>query len=208
MMKLRSICTALAAASLAVALVGCAGVKTDVHASVPTAPLQGKTYAVTRLPSQDSNPAYAQYETLVQSELAKYGFSAANDGHTRYLLSLAYETRPATVGFAAGDCAAAASAPTADCRNASETSASFFGRRAYRHTLTLRFLERASGDEAYKVSATSRDHDADPLHAIPYLVKSALAQFPYSGHTDWQVKLQAKDEASAPDVVSVKPIEP
>jgi hypothetical protein len=74
--------------------------------------------------------------------------------------------------------------------------------------LTLRFFEQTSGSEVYTVSAVSEDHDADPLHAIPYLVKSALAQFPFADHADWRVKLRADAADGSPKVVSMKPVQP
>lgn len=217
MINLGSIRSALLAAGCAAALAGCAGVKTDVHASTGanTASLQGeKTYALTQLPSQQTGAAYPQYASLVEAELAKYGFTAADVVHTRYLLSIAYDTRPAAIGVAAGECADGEAAPastdaaSADCRTPGETSFSLFGGTTYRHTLTLRFLERATGREAYKVTSTTRDREADPQHAVPYLVKSALAKFPYADHPDWQVKLRTQDASTAPEVVSVKPVEP
>lgn len=215
MMNFGPIRSALLVAGCAAALAGCAGVKTDVHASTGAnaASLQGeKTYALTRLPSQQTSAAYPQYASLVAAELAKYGFTTADAAHTRYLLSIAYDTRPAAIGVAAGECAdgdaAAASAASPDCRTPGETSFSLFGGTTYRHTLTLRFLERTTGREAYKVTSTTRDREADPQHAVPYLVKSALAKFPYADHPDWQVKLRTQDASSAPDVVSVKPVDP
>lgn len=217
MMNLGPIRSALLVAGCAAALAGCAGVKTDVHASTGAnaTSLQGeKTYALTRLPSQQTSAAYPQYASLVEAELAKYGFTTADAARTRYLLSIAYDTRPAAIGVAAGDCAdgdaAAAStdAVNADCRTPGETSFSLFGGTTYRHTLTLRFLERTTGREAYKVTSTTRDREADPQHAVPYLVKSALAKLPYADHADWQVKLQTQDASTAPEVVSVKPVEP
>ncbi|MDI7066128.1 hypothetical protein QMO17_33330, partial [Klebsiella pneumoniae] len=87
-----------------------------------------------------------------------------------YLLSIAYATRPAAVGVGTKDCAPGM------CERSPEAPFSLFGGRAYQHTLTLRFFERASGREVYKVSAASSDRDADPLHAMPLLVKSALAR--------------------------------
>ncbi|MGH8780300.1 DUF4136 domain-containing protein [Paraburkholderia sp.] len=217
MMNLGPIRTALLVAGCAAALAGCAGVKTDVHASTSATSLQGdKTYALTRLPSQQTSPAYPQYAALVEAELAKYGFNATDMAHTRYLLSIAYDTRPAAIGIAAGECAdsdgaaaseSAAVDANADCRTPGESSFSLFGGTTYRHTLTLRFLERTTGREAYKVTSTTRDREADAQHAVPYLVKSALAKFPYADHPDWQVKLRTQDASSAPEVVSVKPVE-
>jgi hypothetical protein len=85
---------------------------------------------------------------------------------------------------------------------------SLFGGRAYQHALTLRFFERSSGQEVYKVSAASSDRDADPLHAMPVLVKSALAKFPFDAPPDWRVKLRTDQAGGVPEVVSLKPVQP
>ena len=101
-MKAILICAALAAASLT----GCAGLNADVHTANPSAVLQGeRTYTIARIPSQDSSADHPQFETMLRDELAKNGFtdSAAKSAH--YLLSIAYDTRPAAIGVGAKDCA-------------------------------------------------------------------------------------------------------
>jgi hypothetical protein len=85
---------------------------------------------------------------------------------------------------------------------------SLFGGRTYQHSLTLRFFEPTSGDERYKVSAVIADRDADPSHAMPLLVKSALAKFPFDAPPDWRVKLQQDNASGVPTVISVKPLRP
>ncbi|HEV3424113.1 MAG TPA: DUF4136 domain-containing protein [Paraburkholderia sp.] len=203
MMKVTLICAALAVAALSAGLTGCAGVNADVRASNPATVLQGeRTYALARTPLQEASPDHTQYETWVRTELGKYGFADAPGQRAHYLLSIAYDTRLAAVGVDATGCA------NEGCSSPGQASFSWFGHRAYTHSLTLRFFEPASGHEAYKVSATSQDHDADPLHAIPYLVKSALAKFPFADHPDWRVKLRPDDAGGAPQVISVKPLQP
>ncbi len=198
-MKAILICAALAAASLT----GCAGLSADVHTANPAAALQGEqTYAIERMPSQDDSADHSQFEALLRDELAKNGFVDTDGKPAHYLLSIAYDTRPATVGVSTADCAADA------CGRPVEPAFSLFGQRTYRHALTLRFFERASGQEVYKVSATSSDRDADPLHAMPALVKSALAKLPFGAPPDWRVKLRAAQAGGMPDVVSVKPLQP
>lgn len=199
MVKVILMCAALAAASLT----GCAGLSADVHTANPSATLQGeRTYAIARMPSQEADADHPPFEPLLREELAKQGFVEAAGQPAHYLLSIAYETRPANVGVGVKDCA------PGDCAREPETPFSLFGGRAYQHVLTLRFFERASGQEVYKVSAVSRDHDADPLRAMPALVKSALAKFPFDAPPDWRVKLRANEPGSVPGVVSVKPLQP
>lgn len=202
-MRATLICAALIAASLTVSLTGCAGVSADVRASPAATPMEGEhSYALARSPLQDGSPDHTEYETLIRTELGKYGFADVAQQHAHYLLSIAYDTRPAAVGVgSSSDCA------QTGCGDSGEASFSLFGGRSYRHSLTLRFFEQTNGREVYKVSAASQDHDADPLHAIPYLVKSALAQFPFADHPDWRVKLRADATGGGPQVVSVKPVQ-
>ena len=198
-MKAILICAALAAASLT----GCAGLNADVHTANPSAVLKGeRTYTIARMPSQDSSADHPQFETMLRDELAKNGFtdSAARSAH--YLLSIAYDTRPAAIGVGSKDCAPGV------CERSPEPPFALFGGRAYQHALTLRFFEQSSGQEVYKVSAASSDRDPDPLHAMPLLVKSALAKFPFDAPPDWRVKLRADQAGGVPAVVSLKPLQP
>lgn len=202
-MKITLICAALVAASLTAGLTGCAGVSTDVRASPSATPLAGeRSYTLARSPLQDASADHLQYETWIRGELGKYGFTDVPQQRAHYLLSIAYDTRLAGVGVGTADCTQAA------CNGSGTGSFSLFGGHQYRHSLTLRFFEQSSGHEVYKVSASSQDRDADPLHAIPYLVKSALAQFPFADHPDWRVKLRADEAGGAPQVTSVKPVQP
>lgn len=202
MVKAILICAALAAASLT----GCAGLSADVHSAGAThaaAALQGeRTYAITRMPSQEASADHPRFESLLADELARQGFVAMTGQSARYLLSIAYDTRPATIGVGEKGCTAS------DCERAPDAPFSLFGGPAYRHALTLRFFERASGREIYKVSASSSDRDADPQHAMPALVKSALARFPFDAPPDWRVKLRTDETSGVPKVVSVKPLQP
>ncbi|HEY4351851.1 MAG TPA: DUF4136 domain-containing protein, partial [Paraburkholderia sp.] len=144
-------------------LAGCAGVRTDVLASHMNGDWQGEhSFTIVRSPVQEANADQARYEDLVRVELNRYGFVDQAAGHARYVLSIAYDTRPASVAVDTGDCKELA------CQSGSGTGFVWFG-RAWQHSLTLRFFDPASGDEVYKVSASSRDRDADTQHAVPYL---------------------------------------
>ena len=189
----------------AAGLAGCAGLSTDVHAGGPTNSAvvlqRGSTYTMTRLPVQDASADQPPFVALLRDELAKRGFTDTADKSAQYLLSIAYDTRPAAIEVGVKDCA------PADCDITPAAPFSLFGSRAYRHALTLRFFDRASGEERYKVSAVTVDRDADPLHAMPALVKSALAKFPFDAPPDWRVKLRVDKTSVAADVISVKPLQ-
>jgi hypothetical protein len=182
-------------------LAGCAGVRTDVLAL----PAKGDvhlehSYTIVRSPVQEANADQARYEDLVRNELDRYGFVSMVDGRARYVLSIAYDTRPASVAVDAGDCR------DLPCQNGGGPGFVWFG-RAWRHSLTLRFFDPASGDEVYEVSAASRDSNADAKHAMPYLAKSALAQLPFSEYRHWSVKLHpAATPGDAPRLISVEPV--
>jgi hypothetical protein len=194
----------LSTALVAAVLAGCAGVKTDVRVSPLSATLADeRTYDFARTPPQDASAEHAQYEALVREELARYGFAATSKDSARYIVSLAYDTRPAAIGVDAAGCGAATEA----CEAPATTSA-FPGRRFYRHSLTLRFFEQTSGQEVYKVTVTKSDRDADPLHAVPYLVKSALARMPYAGNRDWRVTFGNVETGKTPGIKSVSPVTP
>jgi hypothetical protein len=192
------VCIALAVATLA----GCTGMHADVHAATPAAAFAGeRTYTFAGPPTQEARADHAQFETVLRDELAKQGFADTAERPAHYVLSVGYETRPAQIGVGVSDCA------SGNCGPQTDASVSLFGARVYRHTLTLRFFERESGREVYKVSAASTDRDADPLRATPALIRSALVQFPFDAPTDWRVKLRPNPEGSLPEVVSVTPLQ-
>jgi hypothetical protein len=191
---------ACAAASLCF-LAGCADVRTEVLASQTQKDLQLEhSYVIARSPTQEVSPQQARYEALVRGELDRYGLVDTSAGQARYVLSIAYDTRPASVAVEADDCAGASCHDT-------DSGRCFWLYRSWRHTLTLRFLDPSSGDEVYKVSAMNRDGDADPHHAIPYLVKGALAQLPFTQHRRWRVN-RTSAQGDTPRLLSVEPVGP
>jgi Domain of unknown function (DUF4136) len=202
MVKVLLLSAVLATASLA----GCAGLSADVHTDVPAnsaVALPGEsTYTITRIPSQEASADPQSFEALVRDELARHGFAYAPDKRAHYLLSIAYATRPANVSVSTPGCA------PGDCDHQAETPFALFGSQVYQHSLTLRFFDHASGEERYKVSAITNDRNADPLQAMPTLVKSALAKLPFEAPSDWRVTLRADKTSGAPEVTSVKPLQP
>jgi len=224
-MKFLLICAAVAVATLA----GCADIQTEVRASgasIGTGKLDDKlddkldhkpdhqqanelagehTYALVRAPTQDAGPGEVRYEALVRDKFAQYAFIETTASSAHYLVSLAFDTRPAAVGVAA-----ASDADPVTSAGASNSS-------GYRHTLTLRFFDRTSNREIYKVTAISHDSHADSLQAVPYLAESALARLPYvssvssvpsGGDGAWRVKLHKIDAGAANAIPAVVKIEP
>ncbi len=207
-------CAVLAVTSLA----GCAGVRTEVQATgMRHAPQGDLRYRFMRTPAQQADPGQPGWESQLRDALAQHGFSDAgdaNDTHEargaadatqgpRYLISVAYETRPTGIAVRSAKCAN--DAHICDTNDASHDASPFAGR--YLHRLTLRFIDARSGEEIYKVTGTRLDRDAHASPAFGYLVKSALARFPFDGGR-WQIELRETDDGKQADVVSVKPLAP
>lgn len=183
------------------ALAGCSGMTADLHANGWQQKPQGElSYRVVRSATQRDDADQQQYETLVREGLAKFGFVEGSEA-PRYLVSIAWASRPADVTVTDGACAAAPD----ECRTQASLDLPWSG-RPWVHALTLRWLALPGGQEVYRVSVVKRDHDADERKAMPSLVQSALARFPYAGSPDWRVKLRVTDSGAA-QVVSVVPVQ-
>ncbi|MEM5313755.1 DUF4136 domain-containing protein [Paraburkholderia sp. JHI869] len=189
-----------------VALAGCAGVTTDVAATGALPAASAVNYRFAPTPAQAEAGEILPYQALLSEGLAQRGFNAGAPEAARYLVSVAWATRPADVKVIDGDCGAG-------CAPAEGPSLPWFG-RPYLHTLTLRFFALPDGGEVYKVSAVKRDRNADAREAVPYLVAGALARLPYAGSPQWRVKLKSPANAGAadhapgmPEVLSVSPVD-
>ncbi|AJX32600.1 DUF4136 domain-containing protein [Burkholderia oklahomensis] len=195
-----------AGAALAGALLsGCASVTTGVSASAAPGALAGtRTYDFARTAAQADNADYRQVETLVRRELAQRGFDEAADAQARYRVTIAYATQPASVALTMPGCGGAQQ-PACVVVDGPAPFALPFAGTVYRHVLTLRFVERSSGAEAYRVSAAVQDRRPDALRAAPALVRSALARVPYTDGKGWLVETKKSDADAMPGVVSVKP---
>ncbi|WP_233835370.1 DUF4136 domain-containing protein [Paraburkholderia sp. ZP32-5] len=201
MARIFHLCTALAAASLA----GCTGLSADVHTGQTdhaAVALQGEqTYAIARTQPQQDSADFPQAEKLLRDELTQHGFVDTAGKPAHYLVSMAYSTRPASIGIGGSECA------PADCARGSDGLGAMLFGREYQHALTLRFFENASGAERYKVSSVFVDRNADPVHAIPLLVKTALAKLPFDEPADWRVKFSVDKVSGATNVESMKPLQ-
>ncbi|WP_323120883.1 DUF4136 domain-containing protein [Burkholderia alba] len=201
-MKISWTGVALAAALLS----GCASVTTGVSASAGPAGFAAsgtRTYGFARTDAQAGNADYRQVEALVRDALKQRGLDERPAGKARYRLAIAYATQPATVALATDQCGGER-APCVMVDGPAPFALPFAG-TVYRHVLTLRFVDQKTGADAYRVSAAVKDRHADALHAAPTLVRSALAQVPFSGANGWFVKTKKDDAGGMPGVVSVVP---
>lgn len=182
---------------------GCAGVTTAVesHGTLPAVNQPPASYRLARTPAQQALSDDPPYEAIVRDALAKHGFAeAGGDGASaKYLVSVAWATRPANIEVRSDDC-------RRDCLPATGPGFPWFGQQ-YLHELTLQFFSLPDGHAVYKVTAVKRDRNADAQQALPYLVAGALARLPDAGGPQWRVRLGDVHAAGAlPGVVSVAPI--
>lgn len=193
----------LAMAFVAAMLAGCAGIESDVRVSSPDAAVLDagpRTYAFARSPVAPAG-ADTAYESAIAEALARHDFDAVPDARARLRVSFAYDTHAEPVSILDGECA-----PHDECE-AKQRPLSFrwFGRERFVHSLTLRFFDRATGREIYKVSVSSRDREADSRSAVANLVESAFAHLPYSGSARWRVRLRRAEKGNPLSIVSVTP---
>lgn len=185
-------------------LAGCAGIESDVRASLPDASALDagpRTYVFADSPVTPASADAARYESAIADALATHGFDAAPEARARLRVSFAYDTHAQSVSIV--DDACSAQAPCAPRQPA--WSFRWPGRERFVHSLTLRFFDRASGREVYKVSASSRDGEAESPSAITYLVQSAFARMPYNGSSRWRVRLRRGESGNMPSIVSIAP---
>ena len=205
--------TILLLAACSAALTACAGNEAAVRASATRAFGDGaRTYAFATDSATASDAETGAYSSAIERRLAELGFAAAPAQTAHYRIALSHETRPASVGIDYARCAEAmpCGAPVLP------PGFEWPGRKAYVHSLTLRFFDPADGRETYKVSATKRDRAPNARGDVDGLVASALARLPFAGteaanggsegKTDWKVTLSQPDAGGAVRIERIAPL--
>ncbi len=215
--------TILLLAACAAALMGCAGNETAVRASAMRDFGTGqRTYAFASDAAlatdveQGGTVDTAEtngYGAAIARRLAGLGFSAAPVDAARYRIAISHDTRPASVGVDYPHCADGAPCGAATLAPGLQWP----GRKAYIHSLTVRFFDRTDGREVYKVSVTKRDRAPDARGDIDDLATSALARLPFAQaetdttdrvrKTDWKVTLSKSGADAAARVTRIAPLE-
>lgn len=147
-----------------------------------------RTYAFTRAADQQNNLELSTYERVVANELATHAFRQVDAAQARYLVGLSYGIRSDMV-------------TVAQPVYYNPWPAPYWGRpfdpwgpwgpygpfpNAYvnesypifTHLLGVRITERATGKEVYNVTARNSGAESSLVRAMPYLARSALADFP------------------------------
>ncbi|NYH13516.1 DUF4136 domain-containing protein [Paraburkholderia bryophila] len=200
---------ALLLASLAALLSGCTTyVTTQVTAFSDWSGNDAtRTYAFTRAADQQNNLELSTYERLVANELATHAFRQVDAAQARYLVGLSYGIRSDMVTV---------SEPV----YYNPWPAPYWGRpfdpwgpwgpygpfpNAYvnqsypifTHLLGVRITERATGKEVYNVTARNSGAESSLVRAMPYLARSALADFPLGNGIVHTVKIPLDKNGAA-----------
>jgi hypothetical protein len=155
-----------------------------------------RTYAFARVGEQQNSIEQSTYESLIANELSKYNFRQVPDASANYQVALAYSVR--------GDLVTVRQpvyydpwpmygpygrpywgpwggwGPYGPWGPAGYVDQSY---PVYIHALQIRMTDRKTGREVYKVTAVNSTDDASLYQAMPYLTRSALADFPLGNGT-------------------------
>jgi hypothetical protein len=177
-----------------------------------------RTYAFQRTTSQANSLEDSTYEQVVANELATHAFKQVDQDRAHYLVGIAYGTRSDM---------AVSSAPA---YYYDPWPGPYYWGRPYgwgggpwgpwgpwgpygggyvtqsfpvfTHTLGIRITDRASGKEVYNVTARSSGDEASLVYAMPFLARSAMADFPLGNGVVRTVKLPVDGQGGAPNEVA------
>lgn len=177
------------AAALAVCAIGMAGCTTYVSSQVTAfSDWSGsdatRTYVFTRSAAQQNSIEQSTYEQMIAGELDMYSFKRVPRGDARYLVGLDYSvhgdamtvTRPVYYGNPWGPYWR----PFDPWGPFGPFPSGYVSQTypVFTHTLGVRITERTSGKEVYNVTARTTSDESSLVRTMPYLVRSALADFP------------------------------
>ncbi|PXW26668.1 DUF4136 domain-containing protein [Paraburkholderia caballeronis] len=168
-----------------------------------------RTYAFARSPAQQNSIEQATYEQLVADGLATHAFRLVAEPQARYLIALAYGSRMDQVNVPQPVFYNAWAGPYWGPFNPwgpwGPFPPTFVNQTVplYSHVLGIRITERASGHEVYNVTARTSGDEPSLVRAMPYLVRSALADFPLANGVVRTVRLPSGSGGGVPNEVAV-----
>ncbi|KVU65663.1 DUF4136 domain-containing protein [Burkholderia ubonensis] len=146
-----------------------------------------RTYAFTRSDAQKNSIEQSTYEPIVAGELSSYAFRQVPQASARYLVGLSYGVGSDLVAvptpvyydpwfpgpyWRRG--------PWGPWGPWGPFPAGYVNQtyQVFDYTLGIRITERATGKEVYNVTARTTGDNGVLLYAMPFLARSALADFP------------------------------
>lgn len=172
-----------------------------------------RTYAFTRTPAQQNSIEQATYEQLVANELEAYSFKQVPSGRAHYLVALTYSLHGDTMTvsqpvYYANPWPGPFWRPMDPWGPFGPFPAGYVSQSypVYTHELGIRITDRTSGREVYNVTARNTDEEPSLVRAMPYLVRSALADFPLGNGMVRTVRIPVdKHGGGASNEVAVTP---
>ncbi|WP_261527263.1 DUF4136 domain-containing protein [Burkholderia multivorans] len=159
-----------------------------------------RTYAFTRTDAQKNSIEQSTYEPIVANELSAYAFRQVPLAQARYLVGLSYNvasdlvTVPQPVYYDPwfiGPGPYWRGGPWGPWGPWGPMPAGYVAQtyRVFDYTLGIRITERATGKEVYNVTARTTGDNGAMLNAMPFLARSALADFPLANGAVRTVRL-------------------
>lgn len=164
-----------------------------------------RTYAFTRNPDQKQSIEQSTYERLVADGLATQAFCQVDQAQARYLVGLAYGSRMDQVTVAQPVFYNPWPGPYWGPFNPwgpwGAYPPAYVNQTypVYSHALGIRITDKATGKELYNVTARTSGDEPSLVRAMPYLVRSALADFPMANGSVQVVKLPVDKRGGAPN---------
>ena len=156
-----------------------------------------RTYAFARSAAQLNSIEQATYEQLVANELDAYAFRQVPSDTAHYLVGLRYAIHGDTVTvtqpvFYGNPWGGPFWRPMSPWGPFGPFPPDYVTQSypVFTHTLDLRITERGTGKEVYNVTARNTDEESSLVRAMPYLVRSALADFPLANGTVRTVRIR------------------
>ncbi|MFP3584168.1 DUF4136 domain-containing protein [Paraburkholderia sp. SIMBA_055] len=165
-----------------------------------------RTYAFTREPDQRNNLELTTYERIIANELATHAFRQVDGNDARYLVGLSYGIRSDMVTVAEPVYYNPWPAPYWGWGRPYDPwgpwgpfPAGYVNQSypIFTHLLGVRITERATGKEVYNVTARNSGGESSLVRAMPYLARSALADFPLGNGVVRTVKIPLGNSAGA-----------
>ena len=171
-----------------------------------------RTYAFTREPDQRNNLELTTYERIIANELATHAFRQVDGNDARYLVGLSYGIRSDMVTVAEPVYYNPWPAPYWGWGRPYDPwgpwgpfPAGYVNQSypIFTHLLGVRITERATGKEVYNVTARNSGGESSLVRAMPYLARSALADFPLGNGVVRTVKIPLGNSAGASNETAV-----
>jgi hypothetical protein len=170
-----------------------------------------RTYAFARSAEQQNSIEQKTYEALVANELSTHSFRQVPEASANYRVELSYSIRGDVVTvrqpvyydpwpmyggwygrpYGWGGYGAWGGWDMGPTGYVDQSYPVFV------HALQIRLTERASGREVYKVSASNSGGESSLVRAMPYLIRSALTDFPLGNGTVRTVKIPLEKNSGA-----------